>query len=183
MRSILPEWSRVIESFATTLMITDVGPVLWMWQNMGSQGAGVIECLVTVLTLIRLLTCNKIYAPDYYYPISNVTKVCSPKLTLQTSRFPLLLFTSYVQDQWAARGYTYNLIHSQSNSRDMTSLWTLLQQNATKALWHMMQQNRYLCRNDEKTTTYFTQIRLALLSRGYTAVQLPFCELTGVPHI
>ena len=85
MQNILPEWSRVIEGFATTLMITDVRPVLWMWQNMGSQGAGVIECLVTVLTLIRLLTCNKIYATEYYsgtppydHPVYKTTSLLRP---------------------------------------------------------------------------------------------------------
>lgn len=39
-------------------MITNVRSVLWMWQNMGSQRAGVVKCFVTVLTLIWLLTCT-----------------------------------------------------------------------------------------------------------------------------
>ena len=77
MQNILPQRSRVIESFATTLMITDVGPVLWMWQDMGSQGAGVIECLVTVLTLIRLLTCNK-----YMHKSIIILSLMSPKSVL-----------------------------------------------------------------------------------------------------
>lgn len=54
----LPQWSGVVKCLATSFMITNVRSVLWMWQNMGSQRAGVVKCFVTVLTLIWLLTCT-----------------------------------------------------------------------------------------------------------------------------